>query len=131
MSAYEGRRVFRSPRWVVTAVSVAALLFATAAWVHFRVRGLGVVTLFLGACALLGLVGIAETIAHRVELSDDALHLTRWWVRRSYPRDSIVRVTSEKGVEAALQLADGRWVKLPPVGGHAPNSIRAWLRARG
>jgi hypothetical protein len=28
----------------------------------------------------------------------------------------------------ALKLADGRWVKLPPVDA-SPNSIRAWLRA--
>ena len=131
VSPYAGRRVFRSPSWVLGAVTAAAVLFAAGAWMQFRVRGLGLVTLTLASFAVLGVAGVAETLAQRVELSDDALHVTRWWMRRSYARDSILRVTSEKGVEAAVQLGDGRWVRLPQVGAHAPNSIRAWLRAGG
>jgi hypothetical protein len=117
---------------VVASVALATVLFAVASWVRLRVAGLrDPAGMLLAAFGVLGVLGLAETVAQRVEISDDELHVTRWWVRRSYPRDSIARLTSEKGVEAALQLADGRWVKLPPVGPHAPNSIRAWLRARG
>jgi hypothetical protein len=128
MRAYDGRRVFRSPTWILATVTVAALLPAIGAWITFRGRGVSLLSLGLAAFAVLGVGGILETIAQRVELSNDALHITRWRVRRSYPRDSIVRVTSEKGVDPAMQLADGRWVKLPPVGAHMANSIRAWLR---
>jgi hypothetical protein len=129
VSAYKGRRVFRSPGWVLATVTVATLLPAAGAWFTFRERGLTLLSLGLAAFAVLGVGGIFETIAQRVELSDEALHLTRWWVRRSYPRESIARVAHEKGTDPAMQLTDGRWVKLPPVGAHMANSIRSWLRA--
>jgi hypothetical protein len=129
VSVYNGRRIFRSPTWVLAAVTVAAVLPAIGAWMTFRERGLRLLSVGLAAFAVLGVGGILETIALRVELSDDALHVTRWWVRRSYPRESIARVTHEKGGDPAMQLADGRWVKLPSVGVHMANSIRAWLRA--
>ena len=132
MTEYKGRRVFRAPSWVVASVVVATLLFAVGAFVRFRAAGSRDPTgILLAAFAVRAVLGVLETVAQRVVLSDDELHVTRWWVRRSYRRDSIVRLTSEKGVEAALKLVDGRWIKLPPGGPHAPNSIRAWLRARG
>jgi hypothetical protein len=130
VTAYKGRRAFRSPTWVLVTVAVAALVPAIGAWMTFRERGLGLLSVGLAAVAVLGVGGILEAISLRVELSDDALHVTRWWVRRSYPRESIARVTHEKGVDPAMQLTDGRWVKLPSVGVHMANSIRAWLRAK-
>jgi hypothetical protein len=114
---------------VLATVTVATLVPAAGAWFTFRERGLSLLSLGLAAFAVLGVGGILETIAQRVELSDEALHITRWWwVRRSYPRASIVRVTHQKGVDPAMQLTGGRWVKLPPVGPHMANSIRSWLR---
>ena len=97
---------------MVAIVTGAGLLFGLGAWIRFRTGGARDLTgILLAAFAVLGVVGVLETLGQRVELSDDELHITRWWVRRSYPKDSIARVTSEKGVEAGLQLADGRWIQ--------------------
>ncbi|MDQ3997413.1 MAG: hypothetical protein M3303_10425 [Gemmatimonadota bacterium] len=128
MSVYKGRRVFRSPRWILVLLTVCTVLFAIGAWIQFRTRGLGLGLLGAAALVVFGVLGIVEALSFRVELSDDAVHITRWWVRRSYARDSILRFTSEKGVSAGFHLTDGRWVKLPPVEGSV-NSFRAWLRA--
>jgi len=129
VSGYKGRRVFRSPTWVLVTVTVSVLVPAIGAWMTFRERGLSLLSVGLAAVTMLGVGGILETIAQRVELSDEALHVTRWWVRRSYPRESIARVTHEKGGDPAMQLTDGRWVTLPPVGVYMANSVRTWLRA--
>ncbi|HVE78434.1 MAG TPA: PH domain-containing protein [Gemmatimonadaceae bacterium] len=129
MSPYNGRRVFRSPSWMLVLVTLAAVIFASGAWYHLRTQGWSLMTLGFVALTVLGVLAIVETIVQRVVLADDALHITRWWRRRSYPRANILRVTTAKGSPAFLELADGSYVELPAVDANA-NSIRAWLKAK-
>ena len=128
MTEYKGRRVFRSPSWFVGIVAVTVLLFAGGTWIAYDARGLHPLTLASAVLTVIGALAVIEVVVDRVVLTDDALHVIRIWARRTYAKTDIVRVTSEKGVPMALQLADGRWAKLPPVDA-SPNSIRAWLRA--
>lgn len=134
MSTYSGRRVFRTTPWLLGAVIVAELLFLAGAWGSYRSRGLSTMTLLAGGLATFGLLGIVEVFTARIILADDALHVARFWMRRSYPRDAIRRVTYQKGSPVALELSDGQWAKLPDLGHSTQsvtNSIRAWLRTSG
>jgi hypothetical protein len=128
MSDQAGSRVFRSPRWYVAFVGVAALLFATGAWYTYSSRGLHFWTFVAVAMAIIGIVGVVEVTVDRVVLTDDALHVIRIWSRRRYDKSQIVNVTQMKGTPVTLKLADGRWAQLPSVAVH-PNTIRAWLRS--
>lgn len=127
MSDRAGSRVFKSPRWYVALVSVAALLFATGAWYTYSSRGLHLWTLGTVAMAIVGIVAVIEVIVDRVVLTDNALHVIRIWSRRRYDRSQIVSVTQMKGTPVSLKLTDGSWAHLPSVAVH-PNTIRAWLR---
>ena len=86
-------------------------------------------TIFMALFVAIALAGVMETIMQRVVLTDDALHVVLPWSRRIYPRSKIQNVSSEKASPTMIQLSDGKWVKLPPVGHYVANSIRAWLRA--
>ena len=134
MSTYAGRRSFRTTPWLLGAVIVAELLFVAGAWGSYRGRGLNVMTFLAGGLAAFGLLGIVEVLTARIILADDALHVARFWTRRSYRRDAIRRVTYQKGSPVALELSDGQWAKLPALGHNTQsvtNSIRAWLRTSG
>jgi len=72
--------------------------------------------------------GIAESLILCVRLTDDALVVTDLRGRRSYRRADITGVEEGKGVPTVLLLADGSWVKLPPVGNSIGNSIRSWRK---
>jgi hypothetical protein len=113
---------------VLALIAVFTLVCVAGVWIQYRTRGPGLGLIGAVALVVFGVLAIVETLSLKVELTDDAVHITKWWVRRSYARDSIVRFTNEKGVSAAFLLADGRWVKLPPVDASG-NSFRAWLRA--
>jgi hypothetical protein len=63
----------------------------------------------------------------RVRLTDDALSVTDLRGRRHRAAD-IIGVGEAKGVQMAIKLTDGCWVKLPPVGSSLGDSIRGWLR---
>jgi hypothetical protein len=128
MSAEQGNRVFRSPRWYVAFVAVAALLFASGTWYTYSTRGLHWMTVASIAMTIVGVLGVIEVVVDRVVITDDALHVIRIWSRRRYPRTEIVSVTQLKGTSVNLKLADGSWAQLPSVAVH-PNTIRAWLRA--
>jgi hypothetical protein len=130
MSPYGGRRVFRSPGWLYAVVGGVEAIFASGAWFHLRTQGWSPMTLAFIGLTVMGALGIVETAVQQVVLSDDAMHVIRWYGRGRYAKDQIVRISHGKGVGVSVQLADGRWVKLPGVAGHLPNSIRAWLRTR-
>jgi hypothetical protein len=127
MTDHAGSRVFRSPRWYVALVGVAAVLFAVGAWYTYSSRGLHLWTLGAVAMAIVGIVAVIEVIVDRVVLTDNAIHVIRIWSRRRYEKSQIVGVTQMKGTPVSLKLADGRWAHLPSVALH-PNTIRAWLR---
>jgi hypothetical protein len=127
MSDQAGGRVFRSPRWYVMLVGVAAVLFAVGAWYTYSSRGLHLWTLGAVAMAIVGVVAVIEVIVDRVVLTDNAVHIIRIWSRRRYEKSQIVSVTQMKGTPVSLKLADGSWAHLPSVAVH-PNTIRAWLR---
>jgi hypothetical protein len=74
------------------------------------------------------LAGVIETLALRIQLTDDAMLVTDYRGRRRYPIADTVRVEAAKGTPTTRLLTSGRWVKLPPVGSDVGNSIRAWLR---
>ena len=86
-------------------------------------------TIVIALLVVVAFAGVVETILQRVVLTDYSLHVVIPWSRRIYPRSQIQEVSSEKASPTMIQMADGRWVKLPPVGHYVQNSIRAWLRA--
>lgn len=128
MSDQAESRTFRSPRWYVAVVGVAALLFAIGAWYTYSSRGLHLWTLGTLTMAIVGIVAVIEVVVDRVVLTDSALHVIRIWSRRRYDKSQIVSVTQMKGTPVSLKLADGSWAHLPSVAVH-PNTIRAWLRS--
>ena len=126
---YKGRRVFRlGPGWIAFFAALTAL-FALGAYATYQERGWTWVSVGLALSAvILGLGSIIETLVLRIELTEEALLVRDLRGRRSYARAEIERVTQEKGVPPAIQLRDGRWIKLPSVANNLPNSVRAWLK---
>lgn len=126
---YRGRRVFRrGPGWVVFFAALTAL-FAAGAYMTYQERGWTWVSVSLAALGgVLGLGSIVETLVLRIELTDDAMLVTDLRGRRRFRREDIQGITQYKGTPPAIQLRDGRWVKLPSVASNLPNSVRAWLK---
>ena len=126
---YEGRRVFKRGWLTPWLVSIATALFGAAAVVTYQLRGWNWVSIGMAAAVVMGLAGVVETLVERVVLEDEALVVRRLWGTQRYSIADIDRVEEAKGVEPALRLKNGQWVKLPDVGYHLGNSVRAWLRA--
>jgi PH (Pleckstrin Homology) domain-containing protein len=104
------------------------MLFVAGATMTYRERGWNWVSVVLACMTVVGVGGIIESLVLRVRLTDDALLVTDLRGRRRYDVTDIAGVHEAKGVPTAIQLADGRWVKLPSVGSSLGNSIRAWLK---
>ena len=104
-------------------------LFALGAWMTYRERGWGWVSISL-ACAtvVLGLGSILESLILRIELTDDAMIVTDLTGRKRYSKADIEGIREAKGVAPTLLLKGGRWIRLPVVGSSLGNSVRAWLR---
>jgi hypothetical protein len=128
MSAYQGRRVFRtSPGYMVIFVW-AELMFLSGAVFTYRTGGWGWTSIGLTALSVLGLGGVLEGVVRRIVLADDALYVTDLWGRHRYSKSEIVRVEEAKGVPTTIRLTDGRVVPLPDLGHLLGNSLRAWLK---
>jgi hypothetical protein len=126
---YSGRRLFRlGPGMVLLFVGLTAL-FAVGAWMTYRERGWGWVSISL-ACAtvVLGFGSILESLILRIELTDDAMLVTELTGRRRYSKADIDGIREAKGASPMLLLKGGRWVKLPVVTSGLGNSVRAWLK---
>jgi hypothetical protein len=128
MSGYRGRRDFRPGPVAVVVNVLVTILVATGAMMTYRGRGWNWVSVGLACATLLSLAAIVESLVLRVRLTDDALVVTDIRGRRRYPVTGIAGVEEAQGVPTMLLLADGRVVKLPPVGSSLGNSIRAWLK---
>lgn len=94
----------------------------------YRERGWTWVSAGLACATVFGVVGIVESLLFRVLLTEDALLVTSLMGRRRYPAAEITHVAEGKGMPTTLRLADGRKVRLPPVGNSLGNSIRAWRK---
>jgi hypothetical protein len=132
MAHYNGRRTFRTARWLLGAVVAADLLFVGGAWFSYRFHGLSMMTTLYIGLAAFGVLGIVEALTARLLLADDALHVTKFWTRRSYPRATIRQATYARGCPVTLELSNGQWAMLPDLGHNTQgitNSIRAWLKA--
>ena len=128
---YGGRRVFRMGRGMSLLFVGLTALFALGAWMSFRARGWGWVSIgLIGAAVVLGLGSILESLVLRIELTDDAMLVTELTGRKRYPKADIDGIQEAKGVSPTLLLKGGRWVRLPSVGSDLGNSVRAWLRQR-
>ena len=105
------------------------LVFAAGANFTYRTGGWTWVSVgFALATLVLGLGSVIESLVQRIELTDDAVVVTRLTGKQMIPRDSIERVEEAKGATPALLLRNGEWVKLPSVGSYVGNSIRSWLK---
>jgi hypothetical protein len=132
MPPYSGRRVFRTPKWILGSIAGAEILFLAGTWYQFQHHGLRPLTYFFVALAVFGLLGLIDSLTRRIILEAEALRITGLWGRRRYPKQEIVGIEEAKGVPPALRLRDGRWAKLPADLGHGlGNSVRAWLKAEG
>ena len=115
--------------WTLLFVALTAL-FAAAALMTYRVRGWSWVSVGLVlATIVFGLGSVVESLVLRIELTDDAMLVTRLTGRTRYAIADIARISEEKGGPPAIQLRDGRWVKLPSIADNLGNSVRAWLKA--
>ena len=114
---------------MLASVCVATALFGVAAAVTYQLRGWTWVSIGMTAAVVFGFAGIVEALVERIVLEADTLMVRRLWGTRRYAIDDIDRVEEAKGVVPAVRLKDGRWVKMPDVGSHFGNSMRAWLRA--
>ncbi len=131
MTSRTPEKTLRPTRWTTIVVILIALGFIVGSVVCFLQLGAGLISLGMGACALFAVAAIIEALTLRVVLSDEALHVAKFWWERKYPRSQIQSVTWEKDGGVSLKLTTGSWVNLPGVGGTtqgAANSIRAWLK---
>ena len=128
MGTYRGRRDFRAGPAMLIIVVLCTAICAAGAIMTYQERGWYWVSLGLAGMTAVGLGGILETLIVRVQLTDEALLTRDLRGRRSYARKEITRVEEAKGVPTAIILADGRVIKVPPVGSDIGNSIRAWLK---
>jgi hypothetical protein len=128
---YKGRRVFRIGSGTSLVFVGITALFALGAWMTYRERGWGWVSITL-ACAtvVLGFGSILESLILRIELTDDAMLVIDLTGRKRYSKSDIDGIAEAKGTPPALLLKGGRWVKLPLVGDDLGNSVRAWLKQK-
>lgn len=99
----------------------ALFTYRTAGWTWVSVA-------FVLMTLVFGVGSVIESLVLRIELTDDAVVVTRLTGKQRIPRESIQRVEEAKGVPPALLLRGGQWVKLPSVGSYVGNSIRSWLK---
>ena len=132
MSGYAGRRVFRSsPGFVLLYMGITGLV-AAGALMTYRARGWTWVSVgMLFATVVLGVGSIIESLVLRIELTNDAMLVTRLTGQTAYHIGDIERISEEKGGPPYLFMKDGRRVKLPSVASSLGNSVRAWLKASG
>ena len=132
MPPYSGRRVFRTPKWILGSVAGAEILFLAGAWYQLQHQGLRPLTLLFVVLAVFGLLGLIDSLTRRIILETDALRIVGLGGRRRYPKQDIEGIQEAKGVPPALRLRDGQRAKLPADLGYGlGNSVRAWLKAEG
>lgn len=131
MSLAETQIVFRPPRssWILLllttliffVVAIGSFILALEWW--YRVAAV----LLASACP----VSLAELATQRVQLEGGTMTIVDKFRRRTLNCSEISKVTWAKGMGVAVQLLNGEWVKLPPVGtSHqgVTNTIRAWVK---
>ena len=126
----EPTRVLRTPRWLAVFLLATAIGFAVLSFSMYREEGPSVSFAAGAAFALFTLAGAADLFTTSVRLSADSLVVTSNFRRRTFPRDTLERVSWAGGVGVSLEVRGGGWVKLPYVGNSqsVTNSIRAWLK---
>jgi hypothetical protein len=124
-------RVLGTAPWVYVAVGAADLLFTLGAVGLYLHQGLGVGFVVFVLLATLAGLGLAEAAISRIVLGAHALEVQSLRSRGRYPASEIRSVNWEGGSGVSLQLATGRWVKLPELGRNSQsvaNAVRAWLK---
>jgi hypothetical protein len=92
-------------------------------------EGVSWLTVGLVLVAALLVLGIADWMASKIVLGDDALDVVELFRRYSYARSQLVSVKVDGG-RVCIERVDGGWVVLPDTGRNALgvcNSVRAWL----
>ena len=124
-------REFRAPRWIVASTALGALIFPLVAWSLCRKEGLTLLTLVSFGMCVLAVGGLLDALTSFVRVTDRELVVRTNLRRRSYPRSAFVTANWAKGSPVALELREGGWLRLPPVGSSAQgvvNTLRAWLK---
>lgn len=124
-------RSFVIPIWVRLLCGFGALAVPVAAWILYFERGLSWLTLVTMVLAVFAPLALVDAMTARVELHAEHLVIISNLRCRKYRRCDLLRVSCERGVEAAISHVDGHWIPLPTVGpGNQSlcNSIRAWLK---
>ncbi len=126
----EPERVFHTPRWVATFLTVVAVGLAIGSVFYYREEGLSLEFVLAAAFTLFIIVAIADSLTTSVRLYSDSLVIMSNFRRRMIPRSEIEHVTWEGSVGVSIRLKSDRWVNLPDVGNSqsVTNSIRAWLK---
>lgn len=124
-------RILGTAPWVYAAVGAADLLFTLGAVGFYLHRGFGPAFVIFAILATLAALAMTEAVVSRIVLGTDTLEVQSLRSRGRYPASEIRAVRWEGGSGVALQLATGRWVKLPELGRNSQgvaNTIRAWLK---
>lgn len=124
---------FRAPRALKVATVICAVIFQVVAAIFFQTRGTSALTIAAVGLALFGIVAVLAVWLDRVALLDETLVVVSNFRRRIYARNSIVKVSWAKGCPVMMQLENGQWTKLPPVGSGNQSvgmTIRAWIKPR-
>jgi hypothetical protein len=129
-SAAQAVRVYRGQRWVKVVTGLAPFLFLAATFSLCQSEGWSWLTVG-GACvSLLSILGFADALSTRVELTGDALIVVKNLRRAEYPRADFTSVICAKGVAVSMRRASGEVVELPDVGGSnrgLAKVLRHWL----
>jgi hypothetical protein len=125
-------KIFRSPRALIIMVGVSTLLFILAAIGMYVTGGLTLLGVAGFGLAIFGVVAFVDTMLSRVLLYPEELEIYSNFRLRRYPRSAFVNATWAKGCPVTLQLREGGWLKLPPVGSGSAqgmvNTLRAWIK---
>jgi len=119
----------RMAPWVIAAISMAALSFLGMS-AYFYFYGSSYLLRYAGmALAAFAIAAAADTVASRIVLEDDTLHVNSLMRHRSFPRSDFVSAQVDGGA-VVLKRREGGWLILPGTGQNAQsvrNTIHAWV----
>lgn len=115
--------------WVIGVMCLAAASLFGMSW-YFYFYGTSYLARYAGmAIAAFAIAAAADSIASKIILDGDTMHIISLMKRRSFPRADFLYAKVEKGA-VAIRRKEGGWMILPGTG-RDPVSVRdtvhAWI----
>src|SRR5688572_7084888 len=97
MTAREHRREFRTAHWVSAFVIITFAATSAGTFLLLSRRGPTLTGLGLGMMSIVGLAAIVELVRRRIQLTDDAIHVTEFLGRKTFLARDVDSVKFKRG----------------------------------